>query len=101
LSREVNKPEGKRILGPGDYRTIYTSEKTFPPACFGYTHNLKPELAAKIREAFLSFEWKGTSLESAYKAANQSKFVPVNYKEHWALVRDVEEEVTKFMQAQP
>lgn len=97
LKRELARPEKDRLLNPSDYRTIYTS-KTFPPACFGHAYNLKPELAGKIKEAFLSFNWKGTSLEEAYKSANQSKFVSVNYKEHWAIVRDVDEQLMKFVE---
>src|SRR5262249_16879661 len=71
------------------FRSIYQSD-SYPPACFGYVHNLKPSLAKKVREAFLTFDWKGTSLEKAYKAANQRKFVAVSYKKDWASVREVD-----------
>jgi phosphonate transport system substrate-binding protein len=84
----------KRILersdiSPDAVRSIYKS-KSFPPAAFGYTYALKPELAAKVKDAFLNFDWKGTSLEKGYQAADQSKFVPVNYKEDFAGVREID-----------
>jgi phosphonate transport system substrate-binding protein len=84
----------KRILernniAPEAVRSIYKS-KAFPPATFGHTYALKPELAAKVREAFLNFDWKGTNLEKSYAAANQSKFVPVNYKDDFAPVRAID-----------
>jgi len=71
----------KRLIASGEVdakaiRTIYESS-SFPPACFGYAHQLKPELAEKIKKAFFDFKWKGTSLEKAYAAAGQSKFVPI------------------------
>jgi len=82
-------------LSPDDYKTIFTSA-TFPPACFGYVHNLKPELASRIRSAFLDFNWSGTSLERAYKAANQVKFVPISFKRDWAIVRDIDEQLRRI-----
>ena len=78
------------------FRSIYKST-SYPPASFGYVYNLKPELAKKVREAFLTFKWEGTSLEKAYAPANQSKFVEVNYKEHWKAVRDVDEAVEELV----
>src|SRR5262249_52506838 len=51
----------KRLIARGDVdgasiRTIFTSSE-FPPACYAHAHQLKPELAAKIRSAFLEFPW--------------------------------------------
>jgi phosphonate transport system substrate-binding protein len=71
------------------YRSIYQSD-TFPPACFGYVYSLEPELARKVRDAFLAFDWKGTGLEKAYRPANQTRFVAVTYKKDWESVRAVD-----------
>jgi len=90
----------KGTLLPSDYRTIYTSG-TLPPACFGHVNTLKPELAAKIREAFLEFPWAGTSLEKTYKDANHVKFVPINYAKDWAGVRSTDESLRKVFQQKP
>jgi phosphonate transport system substrate-binding protein len=48
ISRDVIKAE--------DVITIYKSQ-TFPTTGFGHAHNLKPDLAKKVQEAFSSFPW--------------------------------------------
>jgi len=73
----------------GDYRSVYAS-KSFPSAGLGYVYNLKPELAAKIKEAMLSFDFKGTPLEQEFGWSGQYKFVAVNYKDDWSLIRDID-----------
>ncbi len=83
-------------LDPKSIRSIYKS-KEFPPNCFGYAHQLKPELAAKIKTAFLEFPWAGTSLEKEYAAAGQSKFVAISYKTDWAPIREMDEQASKLM----
>jgi len=92
----------KRMVGAGEVdpkaiRTIYTSKASFPSQCFGYAHQLKPELAAKVKKGFLEFPWKGSSLEKAYAAAGQSKFVPITYKADWAAVRQLEVEAEQLL----
>jgi phosphonate transport system substrate-binding protein len=86
----------RRAVGKGDittnqYRTVYESE-AFPTACFGYAHNLKPELAAKVRLAFSSFTWTSSTLEKEFATSDQSRFVPANFKDDWALVRRIDNE---------
>lgn len=70
---------------------IYTSV-TFPTTGYGYVHNLKPELAAKVKEAFFSFRWEGSDLLKEFSTTDppQEKFIPIQYKEHWAIVRDID-----------
>jgi phosphonate transport system substrate-binding protein len=79
-------------------RELPYNSPTYPPQCFGTVYNLKPELAAKVREAFLNFNWSGTSLEKAYQAAHQVKFVPVDYKKDWEPVRKVDEALNKMVE---
>jgi phosphonate transport system substrate-binding protein len=81
-------------------RSIYTSE-TFPTACYGYAHQLKPELAEKVKAAFLEFPWRGSSLEKAFGPAGQTKFVPVTYKDDWATIRRMEQEALKLIEGEP
>jgi phosphonate transport system substrate-binding protein len=71
------------------FRSIYKSAK-FPPAAYGHVYNLKPDLAAKVKEAFVTFDWKGTGLAKSYEGTGQSKFVPVEYKKDWQFVRDID-----------
>jgi phosphonate transport system substrate-binding protein len=87
LQREI--AAGK--IKPSQYRTIYTSEG-FPTAGLGYVYNLKPELAAKIKNALLSYDWKGSPLEKTFSGAKQTVFVPVSYKNDWALIRRIDDE---------
>jgi len=74
------------------FRTIYESEN-FPTAGFGYVWNLSPELAAKVKDAFFKFEWKGTGVEKEFAGSQQTKFVPVNFKDDFALVRRIDDAI--------
>ena len=78
-------------ISPGQFRTIYESE-SFPTAALGYVYNLKPELAQKIRDAMLSFNWAGTPLEKQL-STRQTKFVAANYKNDWSLIRRINDEM--------
>jgi phosphonate transport system substrate-binding protein len=71
------------------YRSIFQSEP-FPTAGLGYAHNLKPELAKKIRDAMLSYSWKGTTMEKFFTDAGQSGLAPLNYKDDFSIVRRVD-----------
>lgn len=77
------------LVSRSEIRTIYTSQ-TFPTTGYGHVYNLKPELAAKIREAFFSFNWSGTKLEAEFSKSGEAKFVPITYKEHWAVIRTID-----------
>jgi len=74
------------------YRSIFKSE-SFPTAGFGYVCNLKPELAAKVREALSSFAWQGTGVEREFASAQYTKLMAANYKDDWALVRRIDDEI--------
>ncbi len=83
ISRGVVKPE--------QFKVLYRSQ-TFPTSGYGIVYNLKPELAEKIRKAFFSFNWEGSELLKEYSKTEppQETFIPITYKEHWAVVRDVD-----------
>lgn len=72
--------------------TIYKS-KTFPTTGYGMVYNLKPELAAKVKEAFFTFPWDGSELAKEFGKTTppMQKFLPINYKEHWQAVREVDQ----------
>jgi phosphonate transport system substrate-binding protein len=82
LIRAVSKGD----VDMGKLRVVYESER-FPPATLGYVYNLSPELAAKITKAFLDFDWSGTGLEKQFAGSGATKFVPVSYKNDFALIR--------------
>ena len=70
------------------YRTIYRSEQ-YPTTGFGYAYNLKPELQQKIRDAFFGYQWD-PQMQQAFAANNWTKFLPITYKQHWALPRKID-----------
>jgi phosphonate transport system substrate-binding protein len=81
----------RRAVDGTKIRTIYKSQ-TFPTTGYGHVFNLKPELAAKVREAFFTFNWEGTALLKEFEKSSppQEKFMPITYKEHWQVVRDID-----------
>lgn len=80
------------VIKPEQVVTIYKSQ-TFPTTGYGYAYNLKPELAAKVKEAFFSFNWDGTALLKEFQSAEppQEKFIPITFKDTWAVVRQVDD----------
>ncbi len=70
--------------------SIFKSQ-TFPTTGYGIAHNLKPDLQDKIKEAFFSFEWAGSSLEAEFSKSGEAQFVPITFKEHWAVIRKIDE----------
>jgi phosphonate transport system substrate-binding protein len=83
LARNVVKADAIKV--------IYKSQ-TFPTTGYGYVYNLKPELVAKVKEAFFSFNWDGSELLKEFEKAEppQEKFMPINFKTHWEVVRQID-----------
>jgi phosphonate transport system substrate-binding protein len=78
----------RKVVDPKKIRTIYKSE-TFPTTSYGIAYNLEPKLAAKIREAFFSYNWEGTALQKEFKGLD--RFVPITYQKDWSVVRKIDE----------
>ena len=81
ISRDVIKPD--------QVKSIYKSQ-TFPTTGFGVAHNLTPELKDKIREAFFTFEWEGSSLQEEFEKSNEGQFLEMTYKEFWDVIRKID-----------
>ena len=81
----------RKVVDGAKLRSIYKSQ-TFPTTAYGLAHNLKPELAAKIKAAFLDFKWEGTGLAKEFEKTDppQQKFLPIVYRDTWAVVRDID-----------
>ena len=77
----------RKLVDPGKIRTIYRSQ-TFPTTGYGYVYNLDPVLVAKIKEAFFTFQWKGSALQAEFK--ERDRFVPITYKKDWSVVREID-----------
>jgi phosphonate transport system substrate-binding protein len=78
------------VIDPTQIRTIYTSE-TFPTTGYGYVYNLDPELAEKVKEAFFTFDWEGTKLQAEFGQSDEAQFIPITYKEYWAVIRQIDD----------
>jgi phosphonate transport system substrate-binding protein len=83
--------EGKPLKAD-QYRSVYKS-KSFPKGAWGYTCLLKPELAAKVREAYVTFPFEGTKIAEKFKGSKAVKFAPVDYKKDWAYVREIDAKI--------
>jgi len=83
--------EGRGAVKPDATRVIYKSQ-TFPTTGYGYVYNLKPELADKVKKAFFSYKWEGTELAKEFNKSEppQEKFMPITYKQHWEVVRNID-----------
>jgi phosphonate transport system substrate-binding protein len=77
------------VVDKADLKVLYTSQ-TFPTTGYGYVYNLKPELADKIREAFATFEWEGTTLLEEFEQNGEGQFIPITYQEHWDVIRKID-----------
>jgi phosphonate transport system substrate-binding protein len=95
----------ERALAKGEihknqYRTIFESA-AYPPAAFGYVYNLKPDVAEKVKDAMLSFNFAGTSMEKEFAPANQTKLVPLDYNKDFESVRRIENATGTVEQIKP
>lgn len=70
-----------------DFRVIYRSAK-FPTSSFAYAHDLEPAFRDKMLKCFYDYRYTD-EMKKAFDGAD--RFFPINYKEHWAVVRDVAE----------
>jgi phosphonate transport system substrate-binding protein len=78
-----------------DFRIVYKSSP-FPTSSYAYAHDLTPQLAAKIKEAFLSFKFPPEMSKGMEGATN---FFPITYQKDWEVVRHVAESAgEKFTQ---
>ncbi len=79
----------RNAVDPSKIRTIYKSQ-TFPTTGFGHAHNLDPTLAAKIRQAFFTFEWEGSLLKKEFEKSGEGKFVSIVHKFDWDVIRKID-----------
>jgi phosphonate transport system substrate-binding protein len=80
-------PDGHARPDQGsDFRVIYRSPK-FPTSSFAYAHDLEP--AARQDAQVLLRLPLPDEMKKAFDGAD--RFFPINYKEHWAVVRQVAE----------
>lgn len=85
LSRMIERD----VVKPEQVVSIYKSQ-TFPTTGFGVANNLTPELQDKIRDAFMNFDWEGTTLQEEFEKSGEGQFLPMNYKEFWDVIRKID-----------
>lgn len=81
----------RKVVRPDSMVVIYKSQK-FPTTGYGHVDNLEPRLAAKIKAAFFSFDWKDSGLLKEFGSSQppQEMFMPINFKTHWEVVREID-----------
>jgi len=84
-----NRMIQREVVTEDQLVTIYKSQ-TFPTTGYGIAHNLNPELAEKIKAAFFSFNWEGSSLKKEFEKSMEAKFIPITYKEYWDVIRKID-----------
>jgi phosphonate transport system substrate-binding protein len=76
----MQRMAARNVLKEGEYKVVWTSPP-FPTAGFVHAHNLEPTLVEKIKEAFFSFKFEGTSVGKEFKP--RVGFMPLNYARDW------------------
>jgi phosphonate transport system substrate-binding protein len=75
------------VVKADQFRVIWQSE-TFPTSSWSMPHDLKPELAGKIRRCFMDYRFSD-GLKKEY--VGEDRFVPMTYKDTWRPIREVAE----------
>ncbi len=76
------------VVTTDQYRSIYKSA-TFPTTGYGHAHDLHPVVAAKVKEAFFTFNWEGTGLQEEF-GKQADKFVSIRHKSDWDVIRKID-----------
>jgi phosphonate transport system substrate-binding protein len=79
----MERMQARGMFKPDVLRVVYESAP-FPRTAFGIAHNLTPELKAKIKEAFLTYDIRKSKLGAEFK--DVERFAEVVYRDAW---RDV------------
>lgn len=88
-SSVIDRMAARGMFKPDTVRVVWESAP-FPRTAYGVAHNLAPALKARIREAFLNFNFKSSGLAKEFKETE--RFAPISYQEHWRDVRIIQKE---------
>ncbi len=86
----LNRMLSRDVVTADQLKSIYKSQ-TFPTTSYGLANNLNAELQDKIKEGFASFNWEGSSLLEEFSKSGEAQFVPITFKEEWAVIRKIDE----------
>ena len=84
----LNRMLDRDVVQADQYRTVYKSQ-TFPTTGYGHAHNLHPVVVAKIKEAFFTYPWEGSSLDAEF-GAQANGFVSIHHKSDWDVIRKID-----------
>ncbi len=87
-STVVERMQARGMFKADALRVVYESA-AFPRTAFGVAHNLPPELKAKIKEAFVKFDFKKSKLVTEFK--DVERFSEINYRDAWRDVRTIQQ----------
>ena len=76
------------VVKADQFRSIYKSQ-TFPTTGYGLAYDLDPKLAAKIQQAFFTFDWNGTTLQKEF-GEQADGFVRIVHKFDWDVIRKID-----------
>ena len=84
----LQRMERRGVIEKGKLRAVYRSP-TFPTTGYGHAHNLHPELTAKIKTAFFTWEFDRDPL---YKKefAKADRFIGIRHMNDWAVIRQID-----------
>src|SRR5210317_2325265 len=83
----MNRMLDRDVVKADQIVSIYKSA-TFPTTGYGHAHNLHPEVAAKIKQAFFTFEWEGSDLQKEFK--KEGSFISIHHKSDWDVIRKID-----------
>ncbi|MGO1750338.1 MAG: phosphate/phosphite/phosphonate ABC transporter substrate-binding protein [Marinobacter sp.] len=86
-SEVVERMAARGLYDTDDVRLVWESDR-FPTTSYNYAHNLHPDLAEKVREAFYTFKFAGTELGEEFEGVET--FIPINYKDNWKVIRTIQ-----------
>lgn len=75
------------VVDAAKIRTVYKSQ-TFPTTGYGHVYNLNPTLAAKVKQAFFTFDWEGSELKKEFKT--EDRFISIRHKNDWDIIRKID-----------
>lgn len=75
----------RKQISADEFKVIYKSER-FPTSSFAYAHDLEPAFRDKMLQCFYDFRFP-KEMQDAFEGAD--RFIPINYKEHYKIVRDI------------
>ncbi len=78
------------VVTPDQIKSLYTSQ-TFPTTGYGVANNLNADLQDKIKEAFATFEWAGSSLQTEFGKSGEAQFIPITFQKEWEVIRKIDE----------